>query len=82
VVKCGRKSFDKITTYLFEDWGEFTAKTYVRKASVFIDILRKFPEIGTLENSKKNIRGFVLSKEYNCILQTERRSNSNFEFLL
>jgi plasmid stabilization system protein ParE len=33
--KAATKSFDKIITHLLEDWGEFTAKTYVRKASLF-----------------------------------------------
>jgi plasmid stabilization system protein ParE len=60
--KAATKNFDKIITYLFEDWGETTAKTYVRKASLFLNILSEFPEMGVLENTKNNIRGFVLTK--------------------
>jgi len=34
----------------------------------FLDILAEFPEIGSLENKEKNIRGFTIIKQVNLLL--------------
>jgi plasmid stabilization system protein ParE len=36
---------------------------FVKKVYDFFDILVEFPEIGTLENVERNIRGFVIVKQ-------------------
>ena len=55
--------FDKILEYLNSEWGERVTITFVKKVYDFLDILVEFPEIGTIENSERNIRGFVIVKQ-------------------
>jgi plasmid stabilization system protein ParE len=55
--------FDKILDYLNAEWGERVTSAFVKKVYDFLDILVEFPEIGTLENTKRNIRGFVIVRQ-------------------
>lgn len=56
------KKFDQILDYLIDEWGENVAKVFMKKVYDFLDILSEFPEIGTLENKEKGIRGFTIIK--------------------
>ena len=56
-------NFDKILEYLEEDFGEIPTKTFVIKVHNFLDNLKDFPELGTLQHSDKQIRGFVIVKQ-------------------
>ncbi len=57
------KKFDEIIDYLIKEWGEKVTSSFVRKVYNFIDLLAEYPEIGSLEHAKKNIRGFILIKQ-------------------
>ena len=57
------KNYDKIIGYLLEDWGENVTKAFVKRTFEFLDLLVDFPEIGSVENIDKQIRGFVLFKQ-------------------
>jgi plasmid stabilization system protein ParE len=57
------KKFDKILEYLVKEWGNKVTKSFVKKVYDFLDILSELPEIGTLENKEKGIRGFVIIKQ-------------------
>lgn len=57
------KKFDKILKYLSDEWGNKVTMSFVKKVYDFLDILSEFPEIGTLENKEKGIRGFVIIKQ-------------------
>ena len=59
------KKFDKILEYLLLEWGESVTKNFVKKTYDFLDVLSEFPEIGTVENVEKGIRGFTLLKQIN-----------------
>ncbi len=59
------KKFDNIIEYLFNEWGESVTKAFTRKVYDFLDILSEFPEIGTMENKGKGIRGFTIVKQVN-----------------
>lgn len=59
------KKFDSILEYLLSEWNVKISKNFVKKVFDFLDILTEFPELGTLENEKKNIRGFTLIKQIN-----------------
>ena len=59
------KKFDKILEYLLVEWGERITGTFVKKVYDFLDILSEFPEIGTIENKEKGIRGFTIVKQIN-----------------
>lgn len=59
------KIFDKILEYLLEEWGGKVMKSFVGEVYDFLDILSEFPEIGTIENKEKGIRGFTIVKQVN-----------------
>ncbi len=45
--------------------GESVASAFIRKVYDLLNILSKFPEIGTIENEEKGIRGFTIIKQVN-----------------
>ena len=55
--------FDKIISYIDEEWGEVVARAFVKKVYDFLDILVEFPEIGSIEHAEREIRGFVIVKQ-------------------
>ena len=55
--------FDKIISYIDEEWGEVVARAFVKKVYDFLDILVEFPEIGSVEHAEREIRGFVIVKQ-------------------
>ncbi len=57
--------FDQIITYLIDEWSEKSAKQFIAKVFAFLEILSEFPEIGSVENKEKNIRGFTIVKQVN-----------------
>ena len=59
------KKFDKILDYLMKKWGDRVTKNFVKKVYDFLDILSEFPEIGSIENKEKDIRGFTIVKQIN-----------------
>ncbi len=59
------KKFDQIQRYLIEEWGENVAKAFTKKVYDILDTLSDFPEIGSLENKGKGIRGFTIVKQVN-----------------
>jgi plasmid stabilization system protein ParE len=61
--KYSDQSFDRILDYLEAEWGENVTRAFVRRTYEFLDLLAEFPEIGSMENPEKQIRGFVLIKQ-------------------
>lgn len=57
--------FDQIISYLIDEWGEKSAKQFIGRVFDFLEILSEFPEIGSVENKEKNIRGFTIVKQVN-----------------
>lgn len=55
--------FDKIISYIDEEWGAVVARAFVKKVYDFLDILVEFPEIGSVEHAEREIRGFVIVKQ-------------------
>jgi plasmid stabilization system protein ParE len=63
------KRFDEILVYLESEYGEPTTNKFVKKVFDFIELLSEFPELGSIENKKHNIRGFVLFKQITIFYQ-------------
>ena len=57
------KKFDTILDYLSDEWGGKVTSAFVKKVYDFLDILIEFPEIGSIENAERGIRGFVIVKQ-------------------
>lgn len=64
------KQFADLQEYLFHEFGETTVKSFTSRLFNFLDLLQKYPHLGTLENKEKEVRGFVLQK-HTTILHKE-----------
>lgn len=56
------KKFNNIIDYLEWNWGSKVTRNFVKRTYDIIDLISLQPEIGTLENEQKKIRGFLLTK--------------------
>jgi plasmid stabilization system protein ParE len=65
------KKFDRILEYLLLEWGESVTKLFVKKVYGFLEILSEFPEIGSIENEEKGIRGFTIFKQINIFYKID-----------
>lgn len=61
--KYADKKYDEIIEHLLDEWGENVTKAFVKRTFEFLDLLVDFPEIGSIENADRQIRGFVLIKQ-------------------
>ena len=61
--KRAEKSFENIIDFLLEEWNEKVAENFTKKVFDFLNILSEFLEIGSIENSEKEIRGFNIIKQ-------------------
>lgn len=60
VTKRADKKLIKILKYLSEEWNQEVTSDFINKVYNFLDILKDFPEIGILENEKRNRRAFTI----------------------
>jgi plasmid stabilization system protein ParE len=58
--KRASRQFEQIQRYLKEEFGEKSAGIFTSRLFNFLELLTKYPETGTLENAKENVRGFLL----------------------
>lgn len=54
--------FNKVVRYLENEWGQRVTENFVRKTYDVVELISDQPDLGTLENPEKNIRGFLLTK--------------------
>jgi len=59
------KKFDLIIDYLLAEWNPEVTSAFVKKVYDLVDLLAEYPEIGTLENEAKGIRGLTIVKQVN-----------------
>lgn len=67
------KKFDALIDYIRNEWGENVARAFVKKVYDFLDILIEFPEIGSIENQERNIRGFVIVKQLTLFYKVKEK---------
>jgi plasmid stabilization system protein ParE len=60
--KRANDKFNKIIEFLEQEWGSNVTRNFVRRAYDIIDLISDQPELGTLENQERKIRGFLLTK--------------------
>lgn len=61
--KRAQNNYNSIKIYLSKEWGEKPAKAFEQKTIDFIDLLKEFTEMGSVEFPEKQIRGFQLTKQ-------------------
>ena len=66
--------FTKILEYLNEDWGQKVTEAFLQRTYDFLDILIDFPEIGTIQNTSRDIRGFTLTKHITIFYKIENQN--------
>ena len=54
--------FNNIIDYLEQEWGLSVTQNFVNRTYDIIELISDQPDLGTMENSEKNIRGFLLTK--------------------
>ena len=64
-------SFNTIIEYLQDEWGDRVTKNFVSRTYQIINFLSENPEMGTLENPEKQIRGFVITKHNTLFYRIE-----------
>ena len=64
-------SFNKIIEYLQNEWGEKVTHNFVNRAYQIIEFIAEHPEIGTIENEEKFIRGFLITKHNTLFYRIE-----------
>ncbi|NDK55409.1 type II toxin-antitoxin system RelE/ParE family toxin [Pontibacter fetidus] len=60
--KRASKQLADLQNYLQQEFGEKTAQTFTYRIFKFLELLVKYPQIGTLESPEKDIRGFLLHR--------------------
>ncbi|EHQ30158.1 type II toxin-antitoxin system RelE/ParE family toxin [Mucilaginibacter paludis] len=60
--KRANHSFNCVINYLENEWNEKVTKSFVIRTYKVIELLADNPEIGTIENYDRKIRGFLIIK--------------------
>lgn len=63
LTKLAERNYREIKNYILKEWGKRIADAFEDKTNDFLDILEKFPELGTIEVVQKQIRGFQFTKQ-------------------
>ena len=64
-------SFNLIIEYLQNEWGDKVTRNFVIRTYQIIEFLAEHPEMGSLENHEKQIRGFVVTKHNTLFYRAE-----------
>ncbi|HKL34155.1 MAG TPA: type II toxin-antitoxin system RelE/ParE family toxin [Tangfeifania sp.] len=70
--KRAEKQLDEILLFLQNEWGENVTKNFAKKIYNFLDLLSKYPKLGTIENKEKQIRGFPIVKQVNLFYKIDK----------
>jgi plasmid stabilization system protein ParE len=54
--------FNTILEYLELEWGDRVTRNFIKRTYDITQLISENPELGTLENQERNIRGFLLTK--------------------
>ena len=63
LTKRAQQKLVKIAEYLEEEFGVSVAQTFSARIIDFFEVLSNYPSLGTLVDNKKDVYGFVLSKQ-------------------
>lgn len=72
--KRASKQFADIQKYLQEEFGEKSAQMFTVRTFTFLELLLKFPQVGSVENPEKDIRGLLLHR-HTTILYKQKQEN-------
>ena len=58
--KRAKRNYLKILTYIEDSFGSVSSRKYHIRVEELITLLQSFPEIGTIQIGKDNLRGIIL----------------------
>ena len=73
--KRANEKFNKVVRYLENEWGERVTENFVRNTYDVVELISDQPDLGTLENPEKSIRGFLLTKHIRLFYSYRSRNN-------
>jgi plasmid stabilization system protein ParE len=80
LTKRADRKLDKIIKYLLKEFGSRVTKLFVKKLHNFFEQIAEYPEMGTLENDIKGIRGFTIVKQVNIFYIVENNQVKILDF--
>jgi plasmid stabilization system protein ParE len=80
LTKRADRKLDNIIKYLLKEFGTRVTRLFVKKVHIFFEQIAEYPEMGTLENELKGIRGFTLVKQINIFYIVERNQIKILDF--
>ena len=72
--KRAQNNYKSIKIYLSDEWGEKSAEAFEQKTIDFFDLLKEFPEMGSIEFPEKQIRGFQLTKQTRILYRIKNQN--------
>jgi len=72
--KRASKQLQELQKHLEQEFGIKTVKTFTNRLFKFLELLIKYPHIGTLENKTEDIRGFLLHRHTTIIYKIKQDS--------
>jgi hypothetical protein len=54
-----------------ETWGQQSAKKFTDRVFYFLELLFKYPRLGSVEDKEFDIRGFTLSKQTRLLYKVQ-----------
>jgi plasmid stabilization system protein ParE len=70
--KRASRQLAELQSYLQNEFGEKTAQAFTYRIFKFLELLGQYPQIGTLENPEKDIRGFLLHRHTTILYKQQK----------
>ncbi len=68
--KRANSKFNEVIDYLEKEWGHRVTQSFVRRTYDLLDLISDQPELGSIENQEKKIRGLLISKHNRLFYKT------------
>ncbi len=72
--KRASKQLADLQNYLQQEFGEKAAQTFTYRIFHFLELLVKYPQIGTLESPEKDIKGFLLHRHTTILYKQKEQT--------
>ena len=72
LTKRAEKSYKSIREYIRAEWGDRVASAFEQKVKDYLDFLKDFPKMGSVEVKEKQIRGILLTKHTRIFYRVKR----------
>jgi plasmid stabilization system protein ParE len=67
-------NYISILTYIKSDFGDNPAKEYEKRVAELIQLIKSFPDLGSMQNQEENLRAIVLYRRTTIIYKYNQES--------